>query len=348
MGVRLTRVCAFIAMVAMAAPVQAQGESPLATARKDVEGSDYMGARGALQAALNAGTASPEELTEIYKLAGVVEAALGNDKDATDNFRKWLSIDPKGTLPAGTSPKITRPFDTAAARVKSRGPLKLKVDTKALPPSVTLVVVNDPEALVAKARVFVRADGKAETQVEGDDRDKGGIKVVLPQGDRLDLRVQALDEHGNRVLELGSTDVPIVITRAKPDVHKTDGKGTPHPVIVHHEPGVQRPLYLRWWMWTGAAVVFAGAGTYFGWQAHTDTDALSKLNAESQSHVFTEASDLATRAKREALFFNIGMGTAGVFAIGATILYLTRPDLETQVSVVPQPGGAAVVYGGTF
>jgi hypothetical protein len=347
MGVRLTRVCALVAMLAMAAPALAQGESALATARKDIEGSDYMGARGALQAALAAGTASPEELTEIYKLSGIVEGALGNDKDAAENFRKWLSIDPKGTLPAGTSPKITRPFDSAAARVKSRGPLKVKVETTASPPTVTLVVVNDPEALVEKARVFVRADGKAETTVDGDDRDKGGIKIALPQGDRLDLRVQALDEHGNRVVELGSKDVPIVITHAKPDIPKKDDKKTP-PTIVHHEPGVQRPLYLRWWMWTGAAVAFAGAGTYFGWQAHTDTDALSTLNAESQSHMFTEASDLAKRAKREALFFNIGWSAAGVFAIGATILYATRPDLETRVAVVPQQGGAAVVYGGAF
>lgn len=346
MGVRLTRVCALVAMVAIAAPANAQGESPLSTARKDIEGSDYMGARGALQAALDAGTASPEELTEIYKLSGIVEGALGNDKEAAENFRKWLSIDPKATLPAGTSPKITRPFDAAAAKVKAHGPLKVKVETTALPPSVTLVVVNDPEALVAKARVFVSADGKHETKVEGDDREKGGIKIALPQGDRLDLRVQALDEHGNRVVELGSTDVPIVITHAKPDIPKKDGKTTTPPLIVHREPGVQRPLLLRWWMWTGAAVVFGGAGTYFGLQARSDTDALSKQNAESQSHMFS--TDLADRAKREVLFFNIGMGAAGVFAVGATILYVTRPDLETRVGIVPQQGGAAVVYGGAF
>jgi hypothetical protein len=346
MGVRLTRVCALIAMVASAAsPAMAQGEDTLAAARKDVESSDYMAARGALSAALDAGTSSPEELTEIYKLSGIVEGALGNDKDATEYFRKWLSIDPKGMLPAGTSPKIKRPFDSAAAKVKAHEPLKVKVETSASPPTVTLVIVNDPEHLIAKARVFVIADGKHETKVEGEGKQQ--ITIALPPGGRLDLRVQALDENGNRVVELGSADVPIVITGTAPEKTITPVRAKP-AVVIHHEPGVQRPLLLRWWMWTGAAVVFGGAGTYFGWQAHADTDALSKLNAESQSHVFTDASELAKSAKREALFFNIGMGAAGVFAIGAAILYATRPDLETRVSVVPQQGGAAVVYGGAF
>jgi hypothetical protein len=313
-------------------------ESALELARHDVESSDYLAARGALVSALDAGTASPEELAEIYKLSGIVEGALGKEAEATTAFAKWLSIDPKGALPAGTSPKILGPYEAAA---KKDDTLKVKVETEAAPPSVTLVIQSDPRHLVTRARVFVRADGKPETEVEGAGRNQ--IKLALPNGKRLDLRVQALDEHGNRVVELGSAEVPIVITGATPDTVATK------PVVQDHaEPRAARPLYLRWWLWGAVGVAFAGAGTYFGIEARTDADALTALNGSSQQHVFTEAQDLESRARREALFCNIGLGAAGVLALGATILYLTEPRMETRISAVPSRGGATVVYGGTF
>jgi len=324
-----------LALVAAFA-LPASAETSLEQARRDVEGSDYLAARAALVSALDAGTASPEEVAEIYKLSGIVEGALGNEKQATAAFARWLSIDPKGTLPAGTSPKITRPYDAA-----SREPVKVKVETSAAPPEVTLVIVGDPAHLITRARVFVIADGKPEAKVEGAGSDS--IKLPLPAGKRLDLRVQALDEHGNRIVELGSTDVPIVIT---------GGAGTTEPVkpktIAKHAPEVERPLYLRWWLWGAVGVAFAGAGTYFGIQARSDANDLSALNAASQQHVFTEATDLESRARREALFCNIGLAAGGAFAIGATVLYLTRPHTETQITAVPTQGGAAVVVGGAW
>jgi len=310
-------------------------DSALELARHDVETSDYMAARGALVSALDAGTASPEDLAEIYKLSGIVEGALGKEADATAAFAKWLSIDPKGALPPGTSPKIMKPYEAAA---KKTAPLKVKTETEAAPPSVTLVIESDPQQLVTRTRVFVRADGKPETKLEGTG------KISLPNGKRLDLRVQALDEHGNRVAELGSTDVPIVITGAAPEVAVVT-----KPVVKHHEePRAARPLYLRWWLWGAVGVAFGGAGAYFGYEAHSDVNALTALNAASQQHQFSEAQDLESRARREALFCNIGLGAAGAFAIGAAILYVTEPKLETQISALPTKGGATVVYGGSF
>jgi hypothetical protein len=50
------------------------------------------------------------------------------------------------------------------------------------------------------------------------------------------------------------------------------------------------------------------------------------------------------------LVTNIAAGTAGVFAIGTVILYLTKPDLapKERLSIVPAPGGGAIVLGGHF
>ncbi|MFT3693185.1 MAG: hypothetical protein QM831_08590 [Kofleriaceae bacterium] len=313
----------------------------LDTAKKAVTGSDYMAARPALANALASGTAGPDELAEIYKLSGIVEAALGNDKDATANFTKWLTLDPKGALPPGTSPKITRPYDAAAQAIKSRAPLKAKADTTAQPPTVTLVVTGDADNLIVKARVFVSADHGPEKTLEGTGT------IALPKGSRLDLRVEALDAHGNRVIQLGSKDVPIVITGGAPDtVAITPVK--PKPVIHHEEPVSTRPIVLRWWMWTGAAVLFGGASTYFGLDARSKTNQLTDINAHSGDHTYAEAMDLEDKAKRSALFCNIGMGVAGAFAIGAVVLYVTEPHTETRISVTPTKSGGALVIGGSF
>jgi hypothetical protein len=101
-------------------------------------------------------------------------------------------------------------------------------------------------------------------------------------------------------------------------------------------------------MWGGAAVLAGAGGVYFGMQARDESDALGKLNADSANHTFDEARDVQDHANRDATLFNVGMGVAGAFAIGATILYLTEPHAETRMAVVPQAGGGAVVVGGRF
>jgi hypothetical protein len=314
----------------------------LDTARKAVDSSDYVAARTALAKALAAGTASPSDLADIYKLTGIVEAALGDANAARSAFQKWLSLDPKGTLPDGTSPKITRPF-AAASGVAT--PVKVKVETSADPPQITLVVQTDREDLITGARVFVRADGGPEKQLDGTGADK--IKIDLPHGQRLDLRVQALDSHGNRVVELGSSDVPIVITGASTEPVATTTTTTTRKVVPH-EPATPRPVLLRWWLWGTAAVVFAGAGTYFGVTAVHDRNELDTIEANSSTHMFSDASSLETRIRRELIAFDVGLGVGGAFALGAVILYATRPHLEQRIAVVPAPGGGSVVFGGSF
>jgi hypothetical protein len=108
---------------------------------------------------------------------------------------------------------------------------------------------GDPFMMIAKARVYVRADGGKEEMLESAGEKK--IKVELPKGKRLDLRVQALDEHGNRVAELGTTDVPIVITTNEVVVANAPPTptATPKPKAkapVAPGPVHERPLYLKW------------------------------------------------------------------------------------------------------
>jgi hypothetical protein len=352
---------AAVVALACAGTAEAGNDTSLAQARRDVDASDYLAARSDLVAALNSGTADPDQLAEIYRLSGIVEAALGDTAAATTAFSKWLALDPRAELPAGTSPKITRPFDAAAK--KKPGKLELKPETSAEPPHLAIVVESDPLKLVARARVYVSVDGQPEKKLEATNNGKGKLELDLPRGKRLDVRVEALDEHGNTVALVGSRDVPIVITGSdqasglKPQASGTEktenpetppkDTGTKIEVHVDATPN-ERPIALKWWLWGGVAVVMAGGATYFGLQARSEADELRKLNADSQNHQFSEAQAVQSRADRDAMLFNIGMIGAGVIAVGAGILYLTEPRAETHMAAVPTQGGAAVVLGGSF
>jgi hypothetical protein len=320
----------------------------LADARKAVEGSDYFSARPALETALKAGKAGPTDLAEIYKLTGVVEAALGNAGPSEKAFARWLALEPRGSLPAGTSPKITRPFAAAQEHAKKVGPLSAKAETADNPPAVTLVVANDPEKMIAGARVYFVADRKGEQKLEAEGT--GNVTIELGLGKRIDLRVHAVDEYGNRVVELGSKDVPIVITSsgtAKP----FDAKDRELLVRKPIEPPQPRPWYFKWWVWGTAAVVATGVGGYFAWQTRTDIQRLDYLNSNSLNHRWEEAQAVEDSARRNLLVTNIAAGTAGVFAVGAIILFATRPtsgEREVRATITPTRGGGAVSFGGHF
>jgi hypothetical protein len=337
------------ALAVLALMGTARGDN-LADARKAVESSDYDAARTALEKALADGTQGPDDLADLYRMKGIVDAAEGNTAAATTSFGKWLALDPKAALPAGTSPKITRPFDAAKTQAKGREPVKVKTETTSDPPTVTLEVQSDPFMMISTVRVHVRADGGKSKTVEG----KKKLPIDLPKGKRLDLYVEALDDNGNRVAVLGSPEVPIVITGAggheEVVVTKPEDKAKPLPPPPPPETHEvhERPLYLKWWMWTGVAVAIGAGGAYFGMQARSETDQLNKLNADSQDHTFDEAKAVESDARRDILLFNVSMGVAGAFAIGAAVLYLTEPHAETHVAAVPTNGGGAVVLGGHF
>jgi hypothetical protein len=322
----------------------AWADDSLVQARKAVAESDYAAARTQLAAARDAGGRNPEDTAELYRLSGIVSAALGDARAATDAFEHLLAMSPKSTLPAGTSPKITRPFDAARRYVTSHGSLEVKLETSATPPAITLVLVSDPLSMVARAHVVFSVDGGAEQakDVAASER----TEIALPAGGRIDARVAALDVHGNHLVDLGSTDVPVVIIGEKPAAVAVPVV-VPVPAIVPAQP---RPIYLRWWPYAAAAVAFGGAAGYFGWQARSDTSELQRLSADSVHHRFTEAQAVEDRGHRDVLFTNIGLGAAGAFAIAAGVLYLTAPraHAESRVTAVPVRGGGAIVFGGNF
>lgn len=339
------------AAIALLAVVPEVGADALADARTAIDGSDYPRARTALIAALESGRAGPAELAEIYRLTGIVEGSLGNTSASTDAFARWLSLDPKGSLPFGTSPKVTRPFTAAQDAAKKRGVVEAKAETEDDPPSVTLVIGNDPHDLIIGAKVYFKVDKRAEQSLEGDGDDR--IKLDLETGKRIDLRLHAVDRYGNRVVELGSKDVPIVITssgQTKQIVDPDDAK-----LLVTSkktaEPASPRPAYLTWWVWGIGTVVATGTAGYFAWRTREGVQELDYLNENSLAHPWSDAQAVESRTRRDLLVTNITAGVAGALAIGTAILYLTRPDTSEappRAVLTPVRGGGALVLGGSF
>ena len=328
-----------ILTLALTRHVQADGDL-LAKARASIESLDYMAARTTLAEALATGTNGPDELTEIYLLTGVVSGALGDSPASAQAFQKLLALSPKASLVAGTSPRVTRPFAEATAFYRTHAPLKVSVQSAISPPMVTLVVESDPMAMITGARVVVIADGKPEQTLDA--KGTARIAIALPDAKRLELRVIALDEHGNRLVELGAPNQIVIVTPDKPVLPPVI------PVVVKPlPPPAARPLYAQWWLWGGVSAAAAVTGTLFGLGARSAGNDLEALNAASMAHDFGEAQDVLARARRNALLANITFGAAGATAVAAVILFVTRPDArsrERSITVVPTPirGGTAI------
>ena len=326
----------------------ARADDALAQARKSVAVSDYASARAQLAQALEDGNRGPDELVDVYRLAGTVAAALGDAAAATDAFTHLLALSPKAVLPAGTSPKIVRPFEAAARYIASHGALEIKLETRAAPPAITLIAVNDPLNMVAKARVVFRVAGGAEQtkDVVASER----TEVALVAARRIDARVAALDVHGNRLVEIGTREVPIVIIGELPPVVVAAPVAPPAPV----EPTARaaRPLWLRWPPYAIATAALGGATAYFAWSARSASRDLERLDADRALHTRADEKSIEDRGKRDTLLTNVGLGLTSACAITAAVLWFTASrgaePTEAQVSAVPVAGGGALVLGGNF
>jgi hypothetical protein len=344
----LSLVVPMVGTLVVASEGVARADDALAMARKAVDESDYATARTQLAAARDAGGHRPDETAELYRLTGIVSAVLGDAAAATEAFKNWLAIAPRGALPAGTSPKITRPYDAAAKYLASHGPLDLKIETAASPPVITLVNANDPLHLVARAHVVFAIDGGAEQAK--DVVASARTLISLPAGGRIDARVSALDAYGNRLVELGSKDVPIVIVGERPAASVATTKPAPGPTapVATHPRGEHVAFYRRWWPYAGAAVVFGGASGFFAYRVNKDADDLNK--ARDQGRPLAEAKVIEDRGHRDALITNLGIGVTAAFAITAGVMYWIAPreHAETRIGAVPVAGGATLVFGGAL
>jgi hypothetical protein len=324
-----------LALVWLQLEAVAWADDPVAQARAAVAQSDYAAAQPLLIAALDGGGRGHDALVEIYQLTGVVEAALGNARAATDAFVHMLVLSPAAVLPDGTSPKIRRLFDEAARYVASHGTLQIQFDWPNQTGPAAVVVASDPLDMVATVRVESEPGGQQDVEVLSE-----RIEFAMPGDDVLSYRVIAtvLDVHGNALAAQGS------MHRVYPTASDVPVRST---AVVAARP---RPVYLRWWPYAAAGVATLAATGYFALAARSASQDLAAIIARSAEHRFGDARAVEDRGRRDALLTNIGLGVTGALAIAAGALYLTRPrdHVEVLSGVAPLPGGGQLVLGGRF
>lgn len=331
---------------ALAGPAAADEPTGLERARAELGDLRYADAAATLDAALAAGTSGPADTAQIYLLLGEVRASLGQDEAAQRAFERALSLDPGLQLRKGLSPKIGRPF--RRARRARRGIEPLSIAHRELghhPTRIAVLVQSDQLAMVAAARVTaweadgpprsLSAEGKRGAAPDGNPAEVH-FEIKLPPGTSR-ITVAGVDEHGNRLVELGSPDKPIALAVPPPPAPPVE----PAPkVTIIADQRESRPFYAHWLVWGGVAVAAGAAGVWAGLSAQSAVDDLDEIRGTVYEVEFRRARRIADRAQQRSLIANVCFAGAGAAAIVSGILLLqSRPnEPEERAAVAPVIG----------
>jgi hypothetical protein len=212
--------------------------------------------RIALDRSMRDPTNSRQQLVEIYRLKGVVEASMGQPIAAKRAFSHMLVLAPEIQLSDELSPKILKAFEAARASLPGERGVLLE---SAAPDEILMaqatelpIRVNDTLGLVEQLTVRYRVAGKEPTEVILSRTDRGVLKLgaeILPtKGEPYVLEIEAVAQHAFGAelarLETGAEQTQIRVV----------SELTTEPVA----------WYQHWWVWAsvagGVAVSAAVAG----------------------------------------------------------------------------------------
>jgi hypothetical protein len=311
------RVALVASIVAFAAPARADDAAhDLAQAHELEAALDYAGALRIVDQALARGGSDTFQYVELHLLGGKLAAGLDRGAEAEAHFARVLALRPDTVLPAGTSPKMTAPFD--AAKAKSV-PLAIRVTS--VRGLVTLVPSADPLGLVAGITVAVVDGAGAHRDVV----DRRSTRIALPAGTTA-IEVTALDADGHRIWSGPPPVAEIVVER-------------PAPIAT-------RSWIAKWPTWAIVTGVAVGVGGFGAWRVSVAQDEFDRFRAEPDEHDFSELQTIEDRGNRWALATNIAFGAALVSGVVTTVL-IVRGN-EPAVVVSPSGSGAAIGISGRF
>ena len=138
---------ALVTLALLAAATTARADDELGEARRLQGALEYEQALALVERAIAHGGADHDRVVELHVLAGTLAAGLDRASAAEDHFARALALAPAATLPDGTSPKITAPFDAARARTPP-----LRISTRVVAGEIVVDVADDPLHLVAKTQ----------------------------------------------------------------------------------------------------------------------------------------------------------------------------------------------------
>jgi len=368
-----------VALAASATPAVAQkkgaaGKGPPAErARNEIGELRYEDAQKTVEKAIRSGTNGPEEMVELYLLLGEVKASLGDDDAAQTAFKNALVIDASAELRGGLSPKIREPFGKARKAMKSKKMLAIQHRIlKPDPPTIAVLVQSDPFGMIIGGRlIYKNADG-AERSVAGMGKER--IDLKLPRGTSTFV-VAGIDEHGNRLIVLGSQSEPLTLDveaggggdggsgdggdagdGGSGDANGGDGGGGGEDAAIVEKSSDDgdggTPIYANWLLWGGVAVGLAGVGVATGLATRSTIKDLDDVRQNSEMYEFSYAQSLADKAERRALYTNIAFGAAAACAVVSGVLFWRQRGksrrAEREAALVPVVGADAAGVAAHF
>jgi len=191
----------------------------LARALESYRNVDYSGAAGVLQRAIEYYGNCRDDLAEIYRLKGTIDAIHGERERCQRDFEIFLALRPSFTPGSKEPGKIQSCLELALATPPEKREIHLEVQLAAKvepkTPVPVRIEVRDPLRLVAEVQVLFRREGlKVYTVLEAraDDR----LSVVIPSlalpadgGYAVEYFVRAVDRWGGTLAEVGSAKAPL-------------------------------------------------------------------------------------------------------------------------------------------
>ncbi len=207
--------------------------------------------------AIASGRLDPARLARVYELMGVAHAASGDEEASREAYKKMLALRPDAQVDTNLAPRLRSPFMEARGYWATRSE-RLEVDVVLARAERGLrVQLIDPLGMASGVVVRTRVAGEMrplDERVFDAARELLAPVDALPAADRIEYVVEVLDVAGNRMLQLGTRDLPNVVGREPAVSPGLVGGGSDVDEGGGRVPG---------WVWglLGGVVVAAGLGT---------------------------------------------------------------------------------------
>jgi hypothetical protein len=235
--------------IAGAQPSARAGREALARAEEAYLRVDFEATQQEANAALVSGGHTKRRLTRIYQLLGIAAAALEQEDAARDAYIRMLAIDPEAQVDRSLAPRLRAPFLEARGFWSSRSDRLGAEVSASRPRSALRIDLVDPLQMAARWTVHARLDGEGEIfEQSGQVAERVYVEMPgLRDAQRIEYALEIFDQHGNRLIEIGTDDQPNVIETGA-SVSGGGGAGGPG---TRDEGGLlSSPGF-----WIGAAVV---------------------------------------------------------------------------------------------
>jgi hypothetical protein len=325
-----TTVCALafaLASLAPIAPARADETATLAAAERAYADVDFDKTRELAQAALHGGGHDPRETKRLYALIGISAAALEDEGEARDAFRRVLAIDPTTRLEQSLSPKMRAPYLEARGALAAAGeerPLDAAFEREGESFAVEL---RDASNIARRVELVLTTPGTSGGRTL---RFEPRAHTVVGEASRLPERfnyvLSVSDEHGNQLFVTRGQVVPAAPTPTASAVLASTA-GTP--------PADRAPNRTPYFVTAGVLAAF-GVGAVAGGVAAQlrREDAAEEWNGsgcEVPGQTRGEQCGDVDSARKTAENWAIGLYAAGgALLVGSLVTLLVAPNAPAR------------------